>query len=609
MKKWLLFFLICLIASICDAQTPPGGYGPSVGGNTSSSTGNPTTANMIDPTQAPYNVKPDGYIYADGTTTNTSPNFSSASQTCSASRDTGKLAIVVNASTGAYAYGTGLITVTGCNGNAWVLSGNASQSIPGTANWAIGSDATPGGTGGLIQAYQATFAAFPTQTKNLALPCGIMILTAPPFQVPTPLNIWNDRPDISGCNAGTGTIFVLHPNISSTLLTNGGNLFYTIPNSNQPAGALVYAGNGGNQTVQHLQIVGLTGNIPGTAGKNFNFINQFGMVDNVSIFGVSMTAGTLIFAQFASGEAKGTRLNFQGVGLGSGSGAAYIGVLMQGQGTNVVDKSIFQSAGFNPAVQCGSNANCYVNIYCSGCTSGVQTSASGAQVTIVGSTLNTANGPAISDGPGPDTFYVFGNPLIGATVASRTAIAINNAGSVMDLSGSTVSSGTAGFNVTGSGQLNDRAGNTFSSVLTQFGGKYVPIGGGSVATNSASAATNFGVNIGATPIVAASPGTATYDVKIGFRVVTAGVGCSTNGTVNGVLSWTAGGAAQATGSGGVPALATLTAVNNSTVGTSSVYSSVPIHADINTAINFTTTSVPGTCATSQPQYVVDFSNI
>jgi hypothetical protein len=584
--------------------TPPSG--------SSSSSGNPGPANRIDPTASPYNIKADGYVFADGTTTNTSPTFSSASINCNAATDVGKLLIAVNASTGAYPYGTGLVTVLSCNGNAWTLSANAGQSIAGTANWALGTDGGPG----LVSAYQAAITtAYPGQGKQLALPCGIILVSVPPFQfTATNNNIWNYRPDITGCNNSTGTIFVLHPNVSAAVLANGGNIFYNQPGGGQIAGALQYNGNGGNQTVQHIQITGITGNIPGTAGKTYSVVNQnFGIVDDVSIFGFSVSAGTAILAQASAGEAKFSRLNFQSIGLGSAGAGNYTGVALTGQGVNAVSDSVFQSAGIRPAVSVTGGANSKISgLYCSLCGSGIV--AAGGSTTIIGSSIlisNASSGAAISDNGTATTLYVFGNPLLQEQIASFAPIQITNAATVMDLSGTNVVSATAGFNVTGTAQLNDRAGNTFSSALTQFTGKYVPIGGGSAATNTASAATNVGSVLTGVNVVAASPGTATYDVKIGFRQVTAGVGCSAgSNTVNGVLSWTAGGAAQATGSNGVPALGTLTISANGTVGTSSAYSSIPVHADVNTAISFTTTStLASTGCGTVPQYVVDYSNI
>lgn len=583
-------------------------------GGGSGSAGNPSSAGMIDVTAAPYNVKADGYIFADGTTTNGQPTFSSASQSCTPA-DIGKLAIVVNPTTGVYPFGTGLITVTACNGAAWTLSGNASQSIVGTANWAMGSDATPGGTGGLVAAWTSYInATAPGAGRILALPCGVMILTAPPFQAPGPNNTFNIRPDVTGCGSTGGTTFVFHPNVVSGL-PNGGNIFWKYSLS-PIAGALAYAGLGGNARLKDIVLTSITGNLPGVSGKTYSIYDGNGYVDNLSIFGFGLASGAIgSLLNSSSGETRFSHLNIQSIGVGSAGQQFYTIVSLSGQGTNSVDSSVFQSAGVFPAIACGANTNCFVSgIYCAGCSSGVVATASGALITVVGSTLNCGNGPAIGDGGNSNTFYIFGNPLIQATTASRGALIVTNASSIADVSGSKFNTTTAGWNITGAGTVNDRAGNTFSSALTQFTGQYVPIGGGSVATNKASAATNFGTNLGSTNIVTTSPGTATYDVKIGFRQVTAGVGCSAaSNTVTGVLSWTAGGQTQSTGANGVPALGTLTISANGAVGSpgsTNAYVSQPVHADINTAITFTTTSVlNSTGCTTTPQYVVDFSNI
>jgi hypothetical protein len=436
-----------------------------------------------------------------------------------------------------------------------------------------------------------------------------MIITKPPFIFPSSqVDAFNVRPDIRGCNSTEGTTFVLHPQITSAILAGGGTMFFSYSVSTYKTGSLQYNGLGGNALIQNIGLTSLSGSIPGTGGQLFILIDQTGIVDTIAIFGVGLSAGSLTSVRFASGEAKANWLNFQQYGPGA---ASYTGVTLSGQGPGKVANSIFANSQLD-AISC--NGHCVLdNVYAAQVRSGVQCVAA-CTVTITSSELrgaSTSGNPLIGDNGNVGTFYVFGNPAIINGLANFAPIQLTNSSSVLDISGSTVTSLTAGYPVTGTGQVNDRAGNTWSSPLTQFTGTYVPIGGGSVATNKATAATNIDTNIGATNIVAASIATATYDVKIGFRQVTAGVGCGAgSNTVNGVLSWTAGGAAQATGSNGVPALATLTVSANGTVGTSSVYSSVPVHADINTAITFTTTATLASAGCStKPQYVVDYSNI
>src|SRR5271154_6884516 len=68
MKKWLAVFLL-LCGSVAYGQTPPGAYGPSIGG---SSSGSRTFSGgtVLDVTQSPYNVKT-GFIAFDCGWTNT----------------------------------------------------------------------------------------------------------------------------------------------------------------------------------------------------------------------------------------------------------------------------------------------------------------------------------------------------------------------------------------------------------------------------------------------------------------------------------------------------------------------------------------------------------
>lgn len=638
MKKLLFLIPLLLLAAIpskaqnpivigqpCSPAAAPGtatnGQAAScvdVGGGrylwTGSSSGGGVVAGLIDPTQAPYNVKADAKTGNDGSlTSGANATFSSTNQNCSTA-DTGKLIIVVTPGTGAYPMGTGLVTVTGCSGNSWTTNGTTVGAV-GSQNWGIGTDGA-----GLAQAYSDSLA----QRKILALPCGTIIITSPPFIAPATGDWLTQHPDIAGCQATGGTGFIFHPNVMSTLNPGGGTLFafFNFPGG-ASTGAITASGLGGQNKIQDVFLTSLGGALPVTAGATYHIINSFNSVNNVATqligFNRNDVAAVNVIVN-TSGENHHARLNFQNFtvnGLVSGANAIVTGVKMGGQGQNLVQDSIFAFQDIAYAVQCLAALCAVDNSYIVQTAQGVVCISGSCTIKFIGNTCSVNGGAGsqgcLSDNGGSSTFYVFGNPVISSQVASFPAITITNAASVLDISGSKVSSTTSGFNVSGSGTLNDRAGNSWSSPLTQFAGTYVPIGGGSAATSSKTANTNFGTNIGSTNIVAAGSNVAasTYDVKIGFRQTTLGVGCGAgSNTVNGVLSWTSGGIAQSTGAGGVPALGTLTISANGATGTSSSYSSVPIHADINTAITFTTTSVLASagCGTV-PQYVVDFSNI
>lgn len=576
--------------------------------SSSSSSSSLPSAGQIDPTQAPYNAKFDAKVGNDGTTVNGQNTLASTNQVCVAA-DTGKLIIAINTGTGAYSFGTGLVTVTGCSGNNWTASGNAGASAGASQNWAIGS----AGNGlALSTAYLAAI----TARKVLALPCGTGILDTVPFTQPAINDYITMSYDLIGCNGTSGTRFVFHPNISAALGGAGGPLFAVNAGNNgvSSTGFPTYNGIGGQIKASNLFITSLSGRIPGTGGQVYPVFQGFNALDNITIQALGLSAGTLIGGLSTGGESHFGHLNFQNwapVGVG-------LGVQMQGQGTNTVFDSIFAFQGIAEAISCiGGGTFCASeDNYIISTSQGIRSdSGAGNVIKMSGTFCSVAGGSGsqgcLSDNGNATTFYVFGNQSINSAVASFPAITLSNASSVLDISGSIVSSNTSGFNASGIGTINDRAGNVWSSPLTQFTGKYVPIGGGSVATNSNSAATNFGANLGATNIVTTSIAASTYDIKIGFRQSLLGVGCGAgSNTVNGVLSWTSGGVVQSTGAGGVTALPTLTISANGAVGTSSAYSSVPVHADINTAITFTTTSVLASagCGTV-PQYVVDFSNI
>lgn len=574
--------------------------------------GTPTSANQLDPTQAPYNVPvgivsgtPTGNQYLaksgnDGGSTNTSPTFTSTNQNCAAS-DIGSLMIVNTNASATFPYGQGLVTVVGCNGNAWTLSANATST---TSNlfWALGKDAGAG----LASARLAAVA----NGQHLAIPCGVMMVTTLPFPKPPNLNFMIQNQDITGCSTEQGgSHFILHPNITTT--ANADGAIFAEAAGTVATGTIGLNGIQGTARISNIHIMGLAGTM--TKNSAGTLIFGYAAADDIAVFGVCINSFT--YLSQSGGENHFSRLNFQPQ---CQSGIVPNGVAMSGQGTNTVTDSIMAYGGI--AFSCTSGAICNLNdSYITqeaigvSCSATCTTKLTGNSITVTG---GLGSQGAIYDGNSVSTFYVFGN-IINGSVNNFPAVTLSNAGSILDVSGTQFTSSTAGCIIAGSGTVNDRVGNSFQFPLNgtsncAFTGKYVPIGGGSASNNSSSATTNFGTNLGSTNILTAvSPGAASYDVKIGFRQVTAGVGCSAaSNTVNGVLSWTSGGVTQSTGSGGVPALGTLTISANGSVGSSSAYTSQPVHVDVNTQITFTTTSVlASTGCSTTPQYVVDFSTI
>ena len=148
----------------------------------------------------------------DGTVSSGSPNLTSAHANCAVG-DVGK-AVSVTGSSNAFLVPTGAVTtVLSCSGSAWVMSANATGSLAGTAVWGIAWDAAAG----LQAAYTAAFSTGLQAGQTLALPCGTMALSAPPFVSPATYAPFLQSPDIQGCNGTLGTNFILLPTIASGL--------------------------------------------------------------------------------------------------------------------------------------------------------------------------------------------------------------------------------------------------------------------------------------------------------------------------------------------------------------------------------------------------------
>ena len=552
---------------------------------------NPNTNGVIDPTQSPYNVKADAKAGNDGSATNTLSTFSSTNQSCSTS-DLGKLIIVVNSANG-YPFGTGLNTITGCSGASWTVS-TTSNITQSNMNWAIGSSNGAG--------LQAAFLAALAARKQLALPCGTMIVESPPFIAPATQDLLTQWADIQGCLSSVSG-FILHPQITSTLLSNGGNIF-AFSNASQATGSVFYPGLGPTQKAENLFLTSLSGNLPGTGGKVFNIFSGYNTAHNIAMQGIGLAAGNLQAIVSSSGEAHLIQINLQNfTPVGSTTG-----IVIGGQGVNLVEDSIFAFGGLASAVNCQGGSYCDIdNIYIIQTNQGILAAAGGSTIKVTGSTISVSGGSgsagAISDNGNSTTFYVFGNALIATAQASFPAISLTNAASALDISGSNLSSATSGFIASGTGTFNDRGGNNYSSPLTQFTGTFVPIGGGSMSTNKTSGATNFGSNLASQTIVTTVPASSTIQIKVGYRQSVLGTTCGAgSNTTSGTLSWTSGGLAQ------TATIPTLTIAANGAIGTSGVYLVSGIHADINTSITFTTTSALASAGcTVVPAYVADFS--
>jgi hypothetical protein len=508
MRKLILFVVLVLaaVAVFSVAQNPPGGYGPGAGGSsfpvttavtvnspgsisvgagatisavsggTITATNGPFSAGLLDPTQAPYNVKV-GVVYGfDMTTSGGSNVVTSTAQSCSASQ-TGY--IIASYSPGFASFqlaNNPPTTVTGCSGASWTTSVNA------TGGAGIGSQTfmifPPGNGAALASAYAAANAA----NQQLALPCGSAIgITTIPFPALTNQDEVNQSQDLNGCN----THFVLHPNITQTLLGTGG-VFFATWNPTQKTGTLGGGGIGGQCKIQDMFLTSLGMPLIGAVGKGMTAISGFLGVVNIAMQSISLSAGQLIGNSTGTGEAHFHKLNYQNFcAFGGCASASYIGVSLSGQGTNLVDDSIF---AFTPltGINCN-NANCSsVNNYFASISTGLTCVAGPCNLIYINNTCGTLSGSGaqgcLTDGGNVSTIFAFGNVLNSGSPNFQT-IQIANAASVLDISGTIATATTSGWSILGIGTVNERRGNTFTGPLTQFTGTFALVEQG-ICTNT-----------------------------------------------------------------------------------------------------------------------------
>jgi hypothetical protein len=586
MKTKIAALLLILLGTCgglrAQGQNFPGGSS-SVGGNASS-------AGLIDPTSATYGAKADAKSGNDGTTVNGQNTLASTNQACSAS-DIGKLIIAVNGS-GLYPFGTGLVTVTGCSGNSWVASGNANGNAGASQNWAVG---TGNGTA-LTNAYNAAVAA----GKILALPCGPMIVeTNAPFTNGT-MSVFQQQADVVGCAATGGTHIFMHPNISAAVLANGGPLLANFTFSNS-TGAIGISGGGGQWKIQDLFITSLGGQIPGTAAKVYTVLQGMGHTDGIVMQLVGMSNGTLIGVGNNSGENHHRHLNFQN--FVSNGTTAYFGVQMGGQGANSVLDSVFAFVGIQQAIQCVNTFCESDNNYITGTQQGIVCSSGACTMKVVGTICAVAGGGGshgcISDGSNSGSItYSYGNILS----TSQASFPVLTVGGIMDMSGTQVTCPTSGFCASGTGVINDRAGNTYSSPLTQFTGVINFIGGGSMVTTPLPVNTNFGTGIGTITLIASVLSTTPMGVYLDLRQTTLGTGaCSGAGTEQATLTYT-----LPNGTVTTKTTNTLSITGVGVTDTDAGAQEFLFTAKAGTAITVsTTTNTAPTGCTTLPQYVLD----
>jgi hypothetical protein len=445
---------------------PPGGGAlvwTAVGGG-SSGGGSATNSGQYDPV-ASNGVKP-GVIYGfDATTSGGSNSISSTAQACSTA-DVGKVIAIWSPTFTSFQLANNPpTTVTGCSGNNWLTSVNATGGA-GVANqtFMIGFDNGA--------ALAAAYLAANTANKTLALPCGqgALLVATTPFPAFASQDFVNQVQDINGKPCGN-VHFVLHPNITQAYLAAGG-VFFANWSGTTKAGTLTGGGLGGQSSISDLFLTTLGMPMIGAAGKQMTAIGGFLGVSNIAWQSTALSAGTFIANSTSTGEGHFHKLNYQSF-LTGGSTATYFGVVMTGQGQNLVDDSIFAFQPLN-AIQCNGAICSSVNNYFATVTSMVTTAGSGNTISFINNTGSCLSGNGsvgcVTDNAGSAAiFYAFANTL-NAGSANLPVFICNNAGTTLDLSGSQFTATTSGFSISGACNLNERRGNTFTGPLTQFTG-------------------------------------------------------------------------------------------------------------------------------------------
>jgi hypothetical protein len=590
------------------------------------------TENLLDPVG--LGVQPNGVLGGDGTTANGSNIFYSTNVNCSQA-DLGKLLLVVGGTVnGNYPFGIGLVTVgvggvaCGGTGNAGWLAGiggvaqNAGATVAGTANWAIGT-----ASGALLQQeYTAQFSTGLLPGKIMALPCGVMIVEVSPFISPTTISFMAQSPDVQGCNATRGTVFVLHPNIMAAYTSAGGTIFANNQATNSTAGAFAsgVAGISSQAKISNIVMTTLGGYLPAAAGKSYSMISNFNIVENIFANEMGMTSNAGGAEMIASnGELVVNRLNFQIVI--TPNGVSWGGVFVSGQGENVIENSIFAFNGIYPAVTCSGGSNCTVKgNYIVQVYNAIEAPSGGDTITVVDSDI-VGCAPAfggigcITDNGNASTFYLYANYFTCGSVANG-CIQLTNAGSTLDISGTQLTDTTGAYELTGTGTVNDRSGNLFGHAFSNFSGKVNFIGGGSMAAaistgtgvaGGGGTGTNFGTPIGSTALVPNVLFTGPMNVYVETRQSLLGTTCGAgSNTATVTISYTAAKGTPETLAATGNQILTISA--NGTVDIGEPGSSLntvwvaSFTPEIGTAVNYSVASaLLSAGCTVIPQYTVD----
>ena len=404
------------------------------------SIGDPTVFNAVD-----YGVVADARFGNDGTIVTGQPTLVSATGNFS-SADNGKLVIVCNSTTGAYPFGTGLVTQLSCQSATQItLSTNSNASATGTEMWGVGTD--NGAT------FNACATAAWTAGKTLTIPPGAFLVATPPFvtAVSSPYG-FVETGDLCGAAGTTNSMFILHPNITSGITSNQ-PFFYkaTVATGWYPTG-------GADAMINNIRLTTLFGALPvgstsmvvfGAAGSS---LRMRGI--QVQAFNAS-NGGLVTIAASSSGEGYYDLMNWQNTNC--------VGINLIGQGCNTVSNSILAYFTANAPIICGSGAVCnLISDYVTG-TPSIQC--------LLNAIVKVFGGAYWSNNQFNGTTGGVSLDLFGAEMET-SGVNIVTTGMNVHATGCTfISSGTN--NITGSGTFTDLGGNTFSSTGAHVNGPSV----------------------------------------------------------------------------------------------------------------------------------------
>jgi len=407
--------------------------------------GDPTVFYAVD-----YGVVDDARFNSDGTIsigsallTSPTGNFSSA--------DNGKLVIVVNAVTGAYPFGTGLVTQVSCQSSTQItLSTTSNANISGTAMWAVGTDNGA--------AFNAAATAAWTVGKTLSLPPGVFIVASPPFVTSVTCTI-KETADLCGATGTTNTLFILHPQISAGVTGNSQPIFYKSP---------TFTGWGptGNADIMinNLRLTSLFGNIPIVGGYTMFIFGGAGSslrMRGIQVQALNASTGTSCYiVNQSGGEGYFDLMNFQntnchGIGIG-------------GQGCNNISNSVLAYFTVGSPIVIGTSAIVnLINDY-------ITTNAS--LILGIHSIVNVFGGNYQNTGwdcTATDVILnAYGAHFLGNYGGGNN---ITTTGAVVKALGCHfVHTGSpTGYNIAGSGSFWDLGGNTFSATTSAINGPTV----------------------------------------------------------------------------------------------------------------------------------------